>query len=697
MKTLPRHLLRDPLFLCGLAVKLGLVALVVPQLQTQWFVAFLQAAVSAPSLDPWSAWMAAGGDAMAFPYGAVMMAVTLPGTAVGAGLDALLGTAGLTGLGFRLNLLALDVALLVVLTRLLRDDVGGVLRYYWLSPLAVFITYWHGQLDLVPVLFLSLSLLLLRGQRPAAAGAVIGLAVGAKFSVLIAAPFLYVYLLRNKRLRAQAAPFTNAAGLAMLALYLPALASPGFQRMALQTPEAAKIYLLGLGIAEGLTVYGVPLVYALLLYAVTRFRRISLDLLMAMTGLSFFVVLLLTPASVGWYLWVLPFLVAYQLRGDANTNLLMLTFSLALVGFHGVVSAGAALPLFGVRTVTLAELFTAPPSPHLKSLMLTVITALGVVLATRLYRDGVRRNSFAALALRPLAIGIAGDSGAGKDTLSEALANLFGGHSVAHLSGDNYHLWDRHAPMWKAVTHLDPRANDLPRFFADAEALIHGASIASPHYDHRAGRFHGLVGVSRNDIVIVTGLHTLFYEPFSDLLDIRIFLEIDEGLRRYWKIRRDVLERQHSIEQVLESLERRKQDAARYVEPQRRRADIVFALMPVNPELVADPLAGDGRALRLKLKATIRNGLYYNHLARALIGTCAMQLDVRVLDDWSVEMLVEGDLTPDDAAMAARLLVPNAEEILDVRPRWGDQTTGVMQLIVLMHVSAVLSRRALKE
>ena len=65
---------------------------------------------------------------------------------------------------------------------------------------------------------------------------------------------------------------------------------------------------------------------------------------------------------------------------------------------------------------------------------------------------------------KPLAIGIAGDSGAGKDTLVNSLVDLFGAHSVVSLSGDNYHLWDRNKKMWKLITHLNPKANNLNLF-----------------------------------------------------------------------------------------------------------------------------------------------------------------------------------------------------------------------------------------
>ena len=68
-------------------------------------------------------------------------------------------------------------------------------------------------------------------------------------------------------------------------------------------------------------------------------------------------------------------------------------------------------------------------------------------------------------------IGISGDSGSGKDTLARGTGALFGCEQTTQLSGDDYHLAERHDPLWERMTHLDPAANDLARLAADVAAL----------------------------------------------------------------------------------------------------------------------------------------------------------------------------------------------------------------------------------
>ncbi len=68
-----------------------------------------------------------------------------------------------------------------------------------------------------------------------------------------------------------------------------------------------------------------------------------------------------------------------------------------------------------------------------------------------------------------------------------------------------------------------------------------------------------------------------------DRCDIKIFLDMDEDLRRYLKIQRDVHLRGHSIEEVIAVLESRTEDAERFIKPPEQHADVVFRISPTQP------------------------------------------------------------------------------------------------------------------
>ncbi|WP_363799984.1 hypothetical protein ABU614_08240 [Lysobacter firmicutimachus] len=682
----------DPVFRWGLAFKLALAALLVPQIQQAWFVPFVRHALLQPAWDPWSAFLADGGEAMAYPYGPVMLLAHMPGTALGLLADAALGSAYASGLGFRLGLLGADLCALALLARLWPERPRQLLWLYWWSPIVLYVTYWNGQTDIVPIALLLGSLLLLRRYRAGASGAALALAVAAKLSMLLAAPFFAIYLWRNKRLRSLLRPFALAAVATAAVLLLPWLGSSGFVRMVLGTPESLRVFDLALPLGQDLRLYLTPLLYLLAAYGLWRLRRINFDLLVAATGLSFFLVVLATPAPPGWYLWLVPFLVAHQLRSDRSARVLTAAFSLLLIGMHLIDSSGASAPWLGWDPAPAIAAVAGRISPHLHSLAYTGLVAAGLVLLVQMLRERIARNDYYRIAQKPVTLGIAGDSGSGKDTLSRALAGIFGEHSVVHVSGDDYHVWDRFEPMWKGLTHLDPRANDLQRFNNDVLALMDGKPILCRHYDHGAGRFTAPTRIDKNDVVIASGLHALHMQRLRERFDVAIFLDIDEDLRRAWKIHRDVGQRGHALQQVLNSIERRMLDSRQHIHPQRAAAGLVLRLMPVNAQQLESAPSPD--QVRLKLVALIRNGTSHERMARILIGICGLHLDVQTAEDGGeVEMSIEGDVAAEDIAMAARALVPGLEEMLDIQPRWEDGMSGIMQLLVLIQIEESLKSR----
>ena len=119
-------------------------------------------------------------------------------------------------------------------------------------------------------------------------------------------------------------------------------------------------------------------------YGVWRLRRISFDLLVAVTGLSFFLVVLTTPAPPGWYLWLVPFLVAHQLQGDRSAMLLTGLLSLLLIAMHLLISPGAGIPAFGWHPQPAIANLAATIDPKIMSLWMTMVVCSGLVLIAQL-------------------------------------------------------------------------------------------------------------------------------------------------------------------------------------------------------------------------------------------------------------------------------------------------------------------------
>jgi uridine kinase len=683
-----RALLRHHLFASGLVLRLALVLFVLPRAALRWYVPFMAATTAAATLDPWASFLAGGGDPAAFPYGTMMWLAFLPLTLA----CRLLGLPIYVGYG--MTLLAADLAVLAILLALLPAQRPLVLRSYWWSPIVLVATYWLGLNDLLPIALLCLALLCTRRMRMMPAGMLCGAAVSAKLSMVLAIPFFVIYLLRNKALRRFAPTFAAGLAISAVLLFLPFLLSSAGVAMTLHNPEMRKPYEVALRLGERTQVYVLPLSYLLMLYTAWRIPRINFDLFTALFGLAFLLVVLLTAASPGWFVWIVPMLVMYQAASDRTAQMLVAGFSVLYAGIDTLLIPLPHLVFGGDRIGAAAAALASRVGPDSVSALYTAMTALGAVLSLRIWRESVHSNDWFRFSRKRFVLGIAGDSGAGKDTLVEALTGLFGRHSVAHLSGDDYHLWDRRKPMWQVMTHLNPMANDLERFSNDLITLTDGRAIDARHYDHASGQQGRPYRVGSNHIILASGLHVLYLPILRECLDLAIYLDMDEGMRRHLKIRRDVTQRGHPLGRVLAALDKREADSERFIRPQARYADLVMSVQPVHPEPLGESLVAELPRTRLR----VRSRLLLNELSisRTLISVCGLHVDLTMDDEAAAaELVIEGDAFAEDLQLAARMLVPRMIDFLDVEPQWSDGVLGVMQLVCLSHINQALSRRLL--
>lgn len=679
-----KKLLLHPLFLAGLLLRVVLIASMLPAGTTGWYVPFLESSIAQFTLDPWAVWLSQDGSPHAFPYGYAMWLALLP-------LVLLCKALGASALhGYALTLLAADFGLLLVLRNMLPIGNRLLLMLYWLSPIVLLSTYVFGFNDLIPALFLAAALYFTRQLRLFLAGVLCMAAVSAKLSMVLALPFFLIYLFHNRPLRQLLPAYLKGMAAGALAFGLPFVFSASGLYMLSGNPEMGKVYQFALSIGKDIVIYVVPLTYMIMLYAAWRVRRLNFELFHAILGLAFLLVALLTPASPGWFIWAMPFLVLYQAASGK--------IAIALIGVFSALHVLASLLATPVIPLAFGDAVIAMPSlpaafgKQAISILHTAMAAVGVVLAMRIWREAVSRNDYFRLSRKPFVIGVAGDSGAGKDTLADALRGLFGGHSVTHLSGDDYHLWDRHKPMWQVMTHLNPMANDLERFANDLLALIDGKSIRPRHYDHSTGKMSRPFGLKSNEFIIASSLHAMYLPILRRCYNLSIYLDIDEGLRRHYKMQRDVHHRGQTPAKVLASLEKREPDSVRYIRPQAAHADLVMSLQPIHPRVLEGDLSDEKP--RVKLFVRSRNGLNEISLTRVLVGMCGLHVDINMNGAATeVDLTIEGETSASDIALAASMLFPRILEFLDITPVWKDGILGVMQLITLGHINQALNRR----
>jgi len=671
-------ILKNPLFWLGLLIRFGLIYFALSAAPIlNWYAPFIEASINHLTFDPWSSWIAQSQTPLAFPYGYVMWLAFLP-------LAFAAKVLGLsTALSYLLTLLTFDLALLYAFSLNISNRPKLILLGYWLSPILLFSTYYFGFNDIIPVAFLTFSLFQLKNNKALNAGALLLCAISAKLSMLLAVPFYLIYFFHNKPIRQIFPQFAKGFCFAFVLLLTPFLTSSGAIQMLFSNPEIPKLYQFSFSLGPSLSIYLTPLAYLLTIYVAWSVKRINFELFQATLGVGFLTIVLLTPASPGWFVWCLPLLLYFQIVGGKKAFFLCSIFSVIFVLSNLVNTGLTQVPLF---SDTL-------PTNKIESLLHTFLVATGIVLIALIWKKTIGENDYFRLSRKPFVIGISGDSGSGKDTLSNAITEVFGKHSVTTLSGDDYHLWDRHKPLWQVMTHLNPMANDLESFSSDLVSLAAGKSINSRHYNHSTGKLTTGSTQASNDIIIASGLHTLHLPILRERIDLKIFLNIDEDLRRRLKIERDVGERGHSEEKVLDSIEKRVEDGEKFIQPQKQHADLCLSLRPINSTQVRD-YSQKIQSIGLKVSIESKIGLNQYDLTRVLVGVCGLHVD----HQWnqsaqSIELSIEGDVTAADVEMAANLLCPRLKDFLDLSPTWENGPLGLMQLITLVHIDQLLARR----
>lgn len=183
---------------------------------------------------------------------------------------------------------------------------------------------------------------------------------------------------------------------------------------------------------------------------------------------------------------------------------------------------------------------------------------------------------------RPVVVGIAGGSGAGKTSVVDRVLTQVGAHRVAVLRHDRYYH-DRSdvPPEERRAVNVDhPASFDDDLFVAHLDELLAGRAIESPRYDYvTLARLDETDRVEPQPIVLVEGILVLASPDIRARIDVKVFIDVDADLRLARRVRRDVVQRGRTVEEVLDQYEGtvRPMHLA-FVEPSKAYADLIVPL-----------------------------------------------------------------------------------------------------------------------
>jgi len=180
---------------------------------------------------------------------------------------------------------------------------------------------------------------------------------------------------------------------------------------------------------------------------------------------------------------------------------------------------------------------------------------------------------------KPYIIGISGGSGSGKTTFIKQLRKEFSEKQLCILSMDEYYRPHEEQDTDKeGVVHFDkPKSIDKRSLMRDVNQLMSGAVVSLPRYNfNNKDAAPVMLTFHPAPIIVIEGLFTFHYKRLRTLLDLKIYFHAKENLKVIRRIKRDQVERNYPIEDVLYRYEKHVLPAfEKYIKPYIEVADIV--------------------------------------------------------------------------------------------------------------------------
>lgn len=156
---------------------------------------------------------------------------------------------------------------------------------------------------------------------------------------------------------------------------------------------------------------------------------------------------------------------------------------------------------------------------------------------------------------KPYIIGIAGGSGSGKTFFLKRFLDHFTADEVCLLSQDDYYIPVAHtmtAEENKLYNFDLPRTIDYEHFESDVSKLLNLEVIYKKEYTfNNPNIVPKMLEIKPAPIIIVEGLFILHFRGIADMFDMKIFVDADEDIALQRRLKRDLIERGYSNDDVM--------------------------------------------------------------------------------------------------------------------------------------------------
>ena len=423
------------------------------------------------------------------------------------------------------------------------------------------------------------------------------------------------------------------------------------------------------------------------------YSKINKDLLLGFISLCFIIVLALTYPVPQWYVWIVPFVSIYFLDSEdgfrSKVLILFFVFTIFFIAFslfvyiHPLQEKGDLIEIIFLNNpIDLKYQF----SSKINNIIFTLFNTTILIFALLIFERSIRRNETYKYK-SGFTIGIAGDSGSGKSLFSSDFKNLIGEENFLLLEGDGEHKWERKDEKWKEFTHLNPIANKLHNQFEMLRTLRRGKAIMKSNYDHATGKFTSPFLVKPKKFIVLDSLHPFYLPKARRKIDIKVYMNPDENLRKKWKISRDKNLRKYKSDVVEKEIKRREPDKQKYILPQLQYADIIFSYSLKSNENYNDEINEKDLKLKISLEADVILDELLEDFEK--INSLKFHYDYTI-DLKKQEIVLDGEISNDHIITLAKKNMDNLSEIITEKAIWHNNYRGLRQLFILLMINNLL-------
>ena len=213
--------------------------------------------------------------------------------------------------------------------------------------------------------------------------------------------------------------------------------------------------------------------------------------------------------------------------------------------------------------------------------------------------------------IRPFLVGICGGPLSDKSFLMEEISNSIGTHYiVCKISLVNYYknLSKEDYQKKEKYNYDKPDAIDFELLYSDLDKLLNKKPVKLPVYDViTCIRHDNQIEINHCDVIILEGIFSFYNEKIRNLIDLKIFIDVDKDIQLSKIIYRDIFDKNRILKDVIKKYHKFiKPSYNEYILPTMKYADII--IQKVNKHTSAIKIVSE--YLRMKLSKMMKNEKY---------------------------------------------------------------------------------------